>query len=67
MLDFIPLFFAFIAAALVIFPPLTVLYMRRFPPKPKAKKRLDKRGKKAKIIHKKSNFRTPKPKKEWSY
>ena len=42
-MQFISLFFVFIMAAIIIFPPLSVAYFNRYPLPPKAKKRADKR------------------------
>ncbi len=42
-MHFISLFFVFIMAAVIIFPPLSVAYFNRYPLPQKAKKRADKR------------------------
>ena len=63
-MQFITLFFIFIMAAIVIFPPMTAAYFARYPLPQKAKKRADKCQKK-RNKHKQraaiqTNFRTPK-------
>ena len=63
-MQFITLFFIFIMAAIIVFPPMTAAYFARYPLPQKAKKRADKCQKKRNTRNRRAaiqqNFRTPK-------
>jgi hypothetical protein len=73
-MQIISLFFIFIMAAIIIFPPLSVAYFARYPLPQKAKKRADKRQRishsakltKKQLIKNNPIFRTPKTPKRCS-